>query len=91
LMQTFADVLQLPIAVHPSQQGPAVGAAVLGGLASGRFTDIGEAVATMAQPATAGLVVEPRVEAKGRADDLFARYQLMTELSLADRALARQE
>ena len=44
LIRDFADFLQLPVAVHPSTQGPAVGAAVLGGMASGQFASIGEAV-----------------------------------------------
>ena len=59
LIQTFADMLQQPIAIHPSTQGPAVGAAVLGGLASGEFAGIKEAVEAMAQSPSEGTVVEP--------------------------------
>lgn len=35
LMQIYADVLGQPITIHPSKQGPALGAAILGVLAAG--------------------------------------------------------
>ena len=89
LIQDFADFLQLPVAIHPSTQGPAVGAAVLGGMASGQFASIGEAVAVMSRPASSGRVVEPRLEMRAACDALFERYQLMAELSLADQRLIR--
>jgi len=35
VVQVYADVLQQPITVHPSSNGPALGAAILGALAAG--------------------------------------------------------
>jgi L-ribulokinase len=52
LMQIYADVLDEPIAVHPSKQGPALGAAILGVLAAGSqaspFKSATEAIQAMA-------------------------------------------
>ena len=90
LIQTFADMLQQPIAIHPSTQGPAVGAAVLGGLASGEFAGIKEAVEAMAQSPSEGTVVEPDPAARGVGDELFARYNEMTVLALAERDVGQR-
>jgi L-ribulokinase len=50
MIQVFADVLGRPIMVHPSQNGSALGAAILGGLASGAFASPSEAVGAMSVP-----------------------------------------
>ena len=65
LIQTFADMLQQPIAIHPSTQGPAVGAAVLGGLASGEFGGIKEAVEAGALSPSSGGEEEAAVASTG--------------------------
>jgi L-ribulokinase len=54
IVQIYADVLGEPIAVHPCQYGPALGAAILGTLAAGSevtgFSSSGEAIESMAGP-----------------------------------------
>lgn len=51
LMQIYADVLNMPIAVCGAAQGGALGAAILGAAASGRYADVRAAVKTMSAPA----------------------------------------
>lgn len=84
------QMMQREIAIHPSTQGPAVGAAVLGGLASGEFASIQEAVASMATPASSGVVVEPRPETAGACDLLYARYAGLSEQALKDKVACRR-
>ena len=54
LVQIYADVLGQPVVVHPSKQGPALGAAILGVLAAGRkasgFASATAAIRAMAAP-----------------------------------------
>jgi L-ribulokinase len=54
LVQIYADVLGETISVHPSKQGPALGAAILGVLAAGRkasgFASASAAIRAMAAP-----------------------------------------
>ncbi len=50
LVQLTADILGEPILVHPSKQGPALGAAILGALAAGEFQSPGEAIRAMSVP-----------------------------------------
>lgn len=52
VVQVYADVLGEPIMVHPSKQGPALGAAILGGLAAGVFSSPSAAIRAMATPRT---------------------------------------
>jgi L-ribulokinase len=47
LMQIYADVLQLPISVLPSEQGPALGAAIHAAVAAGAYQDVYQASAAM--------------------------------------------
>ena len=53
LMQIYADVLGRPIHVHPSKQGPALGAAISGVLAAGKkltgFKSAEAAISSMAK------------------------------------------
>lgn len=54
LIQVYADVLELPITIHPCKHGPALGAAILGALAAGRqttgFANPSAAIRAMAAP-----------------------------------------
>ncbi|MHA7263092.1 ribulokinase [Arthrobacter sp. TMN-37] len=47
LMQTYADVLNLPISVIGSAQGPALGSAIHAAVAAGQYADIAAAAAAM--------------------------------------------
>lgn len=77
LVQIYADVLGRAISVHPSKQGPALGAAILGVLAAGRkATGFGSAAAAIRalagpQPETSGR--QPRLVRPDRA--AFRHYQ----------------
>lgn len=52
LVQIYADVLNETIQVPDTTQGPAVGAAILGALAAGAFSNTREAIAQMTSRAT---------------------------------------
>jgi L-ribulokinase len=47
LMQTYADVLRLPISTIASEQGPALGSAIHAAVAAGVYPDIRSAAAAM--------------------------------------------
>jgi L-ribulokinase len=49
-VQVYADVLGEPITVHPSKQGSALGAAILGALAANVFETPQQAILAMATP-----------------------------------------
>jgi L-ribulokinase len=71
LVQIYADVLGRPISVHPSKQGPALGAAILGVLAAGHkatgFRSAAAAIHAMARPSPDVPGREPRIVKPDRA------------------------
>jgi L-ribulokinase len=81
LMQIYADVLGRPILVHPSKQGPALGAAILGVLAAGHratgFQSASAAIHAMAKPrdGNASRTVRPNRAASRRYQHLYAEYR----------------
>jgi len=84
VVQIYADVLGETIHVHPSKQGPALGAAILGLLAAGKektgFAGAAEAVTALAgeKPGVQGresLRVQPRVDAGRGYDELYRKYR----------------
>ena len=88
LMQICADVLASRITIHPSSQGPALGAAILGVLAAGKaasgFTSPAAAIRAMARPdqnipGREPIVVKPRRAAVRAYDKLYARYRVLAE------------
>ena len=58
-LEILASVLELPLQRTAVDEGASFGAALLGGVASGAFADVHEAVATCVRP---GEIVEPRAE-----------------------------
>jgi len=89
LVQIYADVLGKSILVHPSEQGPALGAAILGVLAAGRqasgFRSATAAIRSMAapQPGVPGRearTVRPQRSTRVRYDATYQRYRALTEL-----------
>ncbi|TWU02639.1 ribulokinase [Stieleria varia] len=77
--QIYADVLGCEIEVHPSEQGPAVGAAVLGMLAAGSeksgFENVVDAASAMAAvPVEKKKIVKPQQDHRAAYDVLYARY-----------------
>jgi L-ribulokinase len=85
VVQVYADVLESPIRVHPSQQGPAVGAAILGALAAGAFPDAASAVQAMATPRGTksgarghqGRAFNPKPDNASAYRDLYREYRAM--------------
>ncbi|WP_037249614.1 ribulokinase [Rhodopirellula europaea] len=89
-VEVYADVLGMPIEIHPSTQGPAVGAAVLGMVAAGPektpFSSIADAASAMAAvPGDQRNLIMPRPERTRAYESLYDRYR-----QLAD-AVAQQQ
>ena len=79
-VEVYADVLGMEIEIHPSTQGPAVGAAVLGMIAAGSeasgFSSVSEAATAMAGvPEGKQDVVRPRSERTAAYDPLYNEYR----------------
>ena len=72
LMQTYADVLRLPISTIASDQGPALGSAIFAAVAAGAYPDIRAASAAMG--AVNRDVYLPDERAAVRYDRLFDEY-----------------
>lgn len=88
LMQIYADVLGQPITIHPSSQGPALGAAILGALAAGPsksgFATAAEAITAMAAPrddipGRSARVVAPHRPAMAVYTPMYDRYRRLAE------------
>ncbi|MEX0744656.1 MAG: ribulokinase [Phycisphaeraceae bacterium] len=84
LVQIYADVMGRQVTVHPSEQGPALGAAILGVLAAGKaasgFASPGAAIRAMASAdgrasGREAIVVKPDRRAARVYDDLYADYR----------------
>ena len=85
-VQVYADVLGKQITVHPSEQGPALGAAILGVLAAGRaasgFGSPAAAVRAMAAPKKGipgreGRLVRPDRKNRAAYDRVYAQYRAL--------------
>ena len=87
--QLMADVFDTPVAVTSSTEGPAFGAALLGGVAAGLFTSVEEAADALVH-VTKRLTPEPAAAA--RYHEIHAVYRgLYTDLKERFRALGRLE
>ncbi|OHB81107.1 MAG: ribulokinase [Planctomycetes bacterium RBG_16_64_10] len=89
LVQIYADVLGKTIIVHPSKQGPALGAAILGVLAAGPkssgFSSVAAAIRAMAgadggAPASKPVSVQPDRSAHQVYNGLYTGYRQLAEL-----------
>ncbi len=83
-VEVYADVLGSEIEIHPSTQGPAVGAAVLGMIAAGPeasgFQSIREAASAMASVAKGSQdIVRPRPQRTQAYDSLYAQYRQLAK------------
>ncbi len=72
LMQTYSDVLRLPISTIASEQGPALGSAIHAAVAAGEYPDIRAAAAAMG--AVDRAVYVPDDKAANAYDLLFEEY-----------------
>ncbi len=79
-VEVYADVLGMPIEIHPSTQGPAVGAAVLGMVAAGEhksgFKTVSDAASAMAgaKPAECD-IVQPGPDRHEAYRVLYKKYR----------------
>ncbi|QDT15021.1 ribulokinase [Alienimonas californiensis] len=79
LVQVYADVLGEPIDVHPARQAPALGAAILGMVAAGRFDTVAATIEAMAAPVPAEARVEPDPHAAALYQSVYADYRRLAE------------
>lgn len=80
-IKIVASVLDEPVAIHASAQGPALGAAILGALAADHFPSTEDAVAHMAGPASSlppPSVVQPTPEWIDPYHAVYQRYRKAT-------------
>ena len=75
LMQTYSDVLRMPISVIASDQGPALGSAIHAAVAAGVYRDVREAGTVMGKVEKG--VYTPDDAAADVYDELFAEYRLL--------------
>ncbi len=75
-LQICADVLGEKIAVPSSKQGPALGAAILGALAAGCFSDARAAIRAMAQTSPPRIVSPSRAAVRAY-DRVYADYRAL--------------
>jgi L-ribulokinase len=88
LVQIYADVTGLPVAVVASDQPSARGAAVLAAAASSQFPDVRTAAKALTQMPSVSL--EPRADAHALYDELYGVYlDLIAAFGEADSPLKR--
>jgi len=75
LMQTYADVLRMPISIASSAQGPALGSAIHAAVAAGAYASVAEAAEFMGSVETAAYV--PNDAAADAYDVLYAEYRTL--------------
>ncbi|PAY17379.1 ribulokinase [Rhodopirellula sp. SM50] len=85
VVQVYADVLGSEIEVHPSQQGPAIGAAVLGMIAAGEsksgFASVADAARAMAAvPESDKQIVKPNRDHESSYRGLYQRYRKLANV-----------
>jgi len=82
LVQIYADILGRQISIHPSRQGPALGAAILGVLAAGRrasgFMSAKTAIQTMAGSGRS-VIIRPRRTVTKLYHALYRRYRALAD------------
>ncbi len=76
MVQVYSDVLGESILVHPSKQGPALGAAILGSLAAGIFSSPKAAIRAMATPRDGDAAIyKPDRNNRKTYDGLYREYR----------------
>ena len=75
LMQTYCDILRLPISTIASDQGPALGSAIHAAVAAGAYPDVRAAGQVMGK--LNKNVYTPNETAAAAYDELFAEYSLL--------------
>ncbi|MGO4105476.1 ribulokinase [Leifsonia sp. YAF41] len=75
LMQTYSDILRLPISTIASEQGPALGSAIHAAVAAGAYADVREAGQAMGK--LNKNVYTPNEQSAAAYDILFEEYALL--------------
>ena len=75
LMQTYSDVLRMPVSTIGSEQGPALGSAIHAAVAAGAYPDVLAAGTAMGKVNRA--VYTPNADAADAYDRLFAEYSIL--------------
>lgn len=75
LMQIYADVLQMPIAVLPSDQGPALGSAIHAAVAAAAYPDVYQASAAMGRKLSGAFI--PNADHADVYRQLYAEYMTL--------------
>jgi len=75
LMQIYADVLNMPLSVIGSEQGPALGSAIHAAAAAGAYPDVRTAAASMGRLDEA--LYQPSAESAAIYDELYAEYSTL--------------
>jgi L-ribulokinase len=75
LMQVYADVMDRPIAIIDSAQGPALGSAIHAAVAVGAYANVSSAAATMGRRIDDAFLPDPRRAAAYRV--LFEEYRTL--------------
>jgi len=75
LMQTYSDILRLPISTIASEQGPALGSAIHAAVAAGAYADVREAGQAMGE--LNKNVYTPNEQSAAAYDILFEEYALL--------------
>ncbi|MEL7266628.1 MAG: ribulokinase, partial [Planctomycetota bacterium] len=84
VVQVYADVLDCEIEIHPSQQGPAIGAAVLGMVAAGKeksgFDSVSDAASAMAAvPESEKHIIHPNAQHADAYSELYRGYRTLAK------------
>ncbi|TQL48819.1 L-ribulokinase [Homoserinimonas aerilata] len=75
LMQTYSDILRMPISTIASEQGPALGSAIHAAVAAGAYPDVRAAGAAMGKVTRDAYT--PNEAAADAYDELYADYELL--------------
>ena len=75
LMQTYSDVLRMPISTIVSEQGPALGSAIHAAVAAGAYPDVRSAGKAMGRVNKS--VYTPNAESSDAYDALYAEYSIL--------------
>lgn len=76
MVQVYANVLNATIEVHPSKNGPALGAAILGAMAAGLFPDSESAIRSMSMPKRSQIkAFKPNRRTQATYDALYQSYR----------------
>jgi len=75
LMQLYCDIVNLPLSVLESEQGPALGSAIHAAVAAGAYASVNEAAEKMGRVSKS--LYKPNTERAKQYDRLYAEYEIL--------------